>query len=192
MKSFEYDLRYIQAGMEVMEHYLLSDEVFWPLSAHPPEGTPEYPQLTLGGFLLVNERLAAYPTTHPQEVQLEQVIASLDRIRSKWRVAWEKKAWRSYNFRLRMWGDFIEDYKYNPQENADRYLYEVRLRVMLQLLFAEAGGQHQAGIDILSGLDGYLKSVLVLDVFIWEPEIQKKFPMDIYWYLYGRLQPGIK
>ena len=62
MKSFEYDLRYIQAGLDSIEEYLLSDEVFWPLSAHPPEGAPEYPRLTLDGLLLSKARLLAYPS----------------------------------------------------------------------------------------------------------------------------------
>lgn len=49
MKSFEYDLRYIRAGLDVLEEYLLSDEVFWPIGVNPPVGDPEYPRLTAMG-----------------------------------------------------------------------------------------------------------------------------------------------
>jgi hypothetical protein len=189
MKSFEYDRRYLQASLDVIEDYLLSDEVFWPISANPPEGSLDYPRLTLGGLLLAKERLSAYPTTHPQEVERQQVISDLDQIRSKWRVAWENKAGRSFSVRLRMWGDFIEEYKNSPQDNADRYPYEVRLRVMLKLLIAEGGGQHQVEINLLSGFDSYLKSVLEMDGFIWEPELKKGFPENSYWYLHGYLPP---
>ena len=38
---------------------------------------------------------------------------------------------------------------------------------------------------MLSGLDRYLKSVLKSDGFIWEVEVQRGFPKEIYWYLYG-------
>lgn len=192
MKSFEYDLRYLQAGLDGIEDYLLSDEVFWPMSAHPPEGAPDYPRLTLDGLLLSEARLLAYPVTHPQEVQRQQINTDLDQVRSKWRVAWEKKAGRCFSARLRMWGDYLEEYRSNVQENADRYAYEVRLRVMLQLLLAEVGEEGQTEAALLSGLDRYLHSLLERDGFIWEPEVQQGFPEATYWYLYGDIQPKAK
>ena len=192
MKSFEYDLRYLQAGLDAIEAYLLSDEVFWPLSANPPGDAPDYPRLTLGGLLLARERLAAYPTTNPQEVQRQQIISNLEEVRSKWRGAWEKKAEHSFSVRLRMWRDYIQEQRNNPQENADRYSYEVRLRVMLRLLISESGRRQQAEGDLLTPLDGYLKNVLEMNGFIWEPEIQSGFPIDPYWYLYGYLPPKAK
>jgi len=192
MKSFEYDLRYLLSGLDVLEAYLLSDEVFWPMSAIPPEGAPDYPRLTLGGMLLARKRIAAYPATNPQEVQRQQVISNLEGVQSKWRVAWETKARRSFSVRLRMWRDYIEEYRINPQENADRYSYEVRLRVMLTLLISESGRRQQAEIDLLSGLDGYLKSKLEMNGFVWEPQIQSGFPANNYWYLYGNLPPNVK
>jgi hypothetical protein len=192
MKSFEYDLGYLQAGLDVIEDYLLSDDVFWPLCANPPASEPDYPRLTLGGLLLAKERLKTYPATHSQGVQREQVISDLDQIRSKWRVAWENKAGRSFSARLRMWRDFIEEYQMSPHDNADRYKYEVRLRVMITLLISESKRQQQADVDLLSGLDEYLKSVLEMDGFLWEPEIQTGFPANTYWYLYGFLPPAAK
>jgi hypothetical protein len=192
MKTLEYDLRYLQAGLEVLVDYLLSDEVFWPLSVHPPEGEPDYPSLTLGGLLLSRAKLAAYQKFPTQMDQVDQLNTELNLIRSKWRVAWEKKAERSFEVRLRMWRDFIKEYKNNPQDNTKRYSHEVRLRAMLNLLQSEGGGTNNVAADLLSGLDGYLKSVLVLDGFLWEPGIQAGFPADVHWYLYGYLPPGVK
>jgi hypothetical protein len=192
MVLFEYDLRYLQAGLDVMEAYLLSDEVFWPLSANPPEGSMDFPSLSLGGLLLARERFTTYPVTNAQEVQRQQVLSNLEGVRSKWRVAWEKKAGRSFSLRLRMWRDYVEEYRNSPQENADKYSYEVRLRVMLNLIISESGKGLQAEVDLLSVLDGYLRSVLDKNGFIWEPEIQPGFPVNPYWYLYGYLQPNAK
>jgi hypothetical protein len=185
-KTFDYELRYVQACLEVLEHYLLSEEVFWPLDARPLKGEPEYPQLTLGALLLAKERLAAYPATPHQDVEGLKVMNELDRISSKWRVAWEKKAEHSFSMRLRMWSDFIHDYQTSPHENADRYAYETRLRAMLGLLLL-AGKKPQAEIDLLRTIDSYLRSVLVAGDFIWETELQNGFPRDTYWYLYGSL-----
>jgi hypothetical protein len=185
-KTFDYDLRYVLACLEEMEHYLLSDEVFWPLDARPQKGEPEYPQLTLGTLLLAKERLAAYSATPHEEVEGLKAIDELDRLISKWRVAWEKKAGHGFSMRLRMWSDFINDYQTSPQDNADRYHYEVRVRVMLDLLLPE-GKTPQAEVDLLRTMDTYLRAVLVPGDFIWEAELQNGFPRETYWYLYGSL-----
>jgi hypothetical protein len=192
MKTLEYDLRYIQAGLEVLEKYLLSDEVFWPLSENPPDGEPDFPRFTLGGLFLSGTRLAAYQKSSAQQAQVERVMAELELIRSKWRSAWEKKATYCLGVRLRMWRDFIEEYQNNPHDHADRYVYEVRLRVMLQLLKLDIGTQNQAEAELLNGLDGYLKSVLEPGGFIWEKEIKSGFPSELYWYLYGYLLPAAR
>ncbi len=187
MKTFEYDLGYIQACLEEMESYLLSDEVFWPISVTPPMGAPDFPRLTLGSLLLAGHRLKAYPQAQAQAAQVQRVIAEIERIRSKWRVMWEKKAMRSYTIRLRMWSEFIDEYRNSPQDNGDRYAYEVRLRVMLEVLKLEGGEQLQAEVEMLGGLDQYIKSVMKMGDFVWEAEVQSGFPLGIYWYLYGQL-----
>jgi hypothetical protein len=189
MRSFEYDLRYLHAGLEILEKYLLSDEVFWLLNVHPPLGEPEYPGLTLDWILLASARLTGRRMSPDQKEQVEQVISNLEINRSKWRVAWEKKASQSYQVRERMWRNFIQEYQDNPQENADRYSYEVRLRVMLELLRSEFRHQNNTDEAKLTSLDGYLKSVLIPSRFIWDPEIQAGFPESVYWYLYGKLPP---
>ena len=187
MKSFEYDYRYLKAGVGELENYVLSNDVFWPMDIRPPAGESGYPRLTLGSLLLSRKRLSAYPKTPEQTSQLETVISDMDKIRSNWRVAWEKKAARSFGVRLKMWRDFIEEYRQGPLDNADRYAYEVRLRVMLALLKPEGGGQISAEADLLGVLDKFLNSVLITEGFIWEPQLQPIFPVNIYWYLYGRL-----
>ena len=192
MKSIEYDLRYMQAGLDILEDYLLSEDVFWPLGANPPAGEPEYPQLTLDWMLLRRKRLVDRQVNDEQKDQVDRVVSELDLQRSKWRVAWEKKARQCYQVRLRMWGDFLNKYQENPPDNADRYAYEVRMRVMLELLSPEINHVNKAEAELLAGLDVYLKSVLLVTGFIWEPEIQEAFPREVFWYLYGELQPSAR
>jgi len=192
IKSLEYDLRYINAGREILEEYLLSDEVFWPLGVKPPEGEPDYPQLTLDWMILAWTRLAARSTSGGQKNQVEQVISELELNRSKWRVAWEKKAYHCYQVREGMWRDYIQEYQDNPQENADRYSYEVRLRVMLGLLKSEFRQENAGEVDLLFSLDRFLKSALMPGGFIWDPEIQAGFPPNNYWFLYGKLPSRFK
>lgn len=187
MKSFEYDLRYLQAGMEALEDYLLGKDVFWPLDIRAPAGAPGYPELTLGGLLLSRARLMAYPKSPEQNKDLDDLLSKINEIRSRWKVAWELKTLHNFSIRLRMWRDFVEEYRHEPQDNADRYPYEVRLRTMLTLLKFEGGGKSPAEAELLGILDKYLEAVLVKAEFIWEPELQSGFPQGIYWYLYGNL-----
>jgi hypothetical protein len=187
LKSLEYDRRYLQAALELMERYLLSNEIFWPLGATPPKGEPDYPQMTLDGVLLARARLSARPKTADQQDQVGKVISDLEYQRSRHRVAWERKARECYRVRMRMWGDFLQEYRDNPGDNTDRYAYEVRLRVMLNLLKPEIGSQNAAEVKLLIGLDKILKGMLVDGGFIWDEGIEAGFPRDEYWYLYGSL-----
>jgi hypothetical protein len=192
MKDFDYDIRYVEAGLEVLKDYLLSEEMFWPLSVQPPVDMPPYPRLTLGGLLLSVRRLFGYQKTFIQEERLNRAEVHLDTIRSQWRVAWENKAKHNFSTRFHMWRDFIEEYRGNPQDNADRYAYEVRLRVMLQLLQGEAGKLEPLELDLLHALDEFLKAALDLGGFVWEAQLQNGFPVSVYWYLYGSLPASVK
>ena len=187
MKTFEYDFRYLQAGLEGLEAYLLSKEVFWPINVRPPAGEPGYPELTLGGLLLSRARLMAYQKSPSEVEKYNTALSTMDLIRSKWRVNWELKAQHNFSLRLRMWRDYIEEYRHEPQDNADRYPYEVRLRTMLALLKIEGGGKVSAETELLGALDKFLIAALIKNGFIWEPEVESGFPENIFWFLYGRL-----
>jgi hypothetical protein len=189
MKSLEYDLKYLLAGMEILEEYLISGEVFWPMNISPPKGEPEYPRMTLDGMLLAGARLIKRRASMDKQIQVEQALSELDIIRIKWRVAWEGKAEKCFHIRERMWRNFIQEYQDNPQENADRYPYEVRIRVKLELLKNEISRPSILNESLLGEMDGYLRNILVGEGFIWEVEVQAGFPESEYWFLYGKLPP---
>ena len=190
MKTYDYDIGYVEAGLEVLKDYVLSEQMFWPLSVHPPEGVP-YPRLTMGELLLSVRRLSAYQKSGIQKKQLDQLNTRMDFIRLKWSVAWEKKAHHNFNTRLNMWRDFLEEYRSNPRENADRYSYEVRLRVMMQLLGGEIGRLEQQELDLWRALDGFLSRAFIRGAFVWEAELQRGFDISDYWYLYGSLSASM-
>lgn len=112
----------------------------------------------------------------------------MDDVRDRWRVAWERKAGRGFQARLRLWNSFLEDYRENPNANADRYRYEVERRVMLHLLMDEAEAIPEAEMDLLKDLDKVVRSALAPGDFIWGPELENGFPQEPYWYLYGQFK----
>ena len=188
MPSAEYDIRYLQAGMSLLEDYLLSADLYWPVGASPPPGEPPYPRLTLGGMLLARKRAQAYSLTTNQQAEFAQLVQQMDAVRSRWRSAWGQKAAREFRSRLNLWGNFLEDYRENPSANADRYRYEVGRRVQLQLLADEAIDLPQSDLDLLNGLDRVLQAALIPGRFIWDEELASGFPRETYWYLYGNLK----
>ncbi len=186
MPSAEYDLGYLKAAIITLEPYLLSTELYWPIGVRSPAGEPDYPRMTLGYMLLAQKRAHARDLSMEQQSELARIDEQIDELRSRWRVAWERKAGRGFSARLRLWNNFIEDYRERPSANVDRYGYEVERRVMLHLLHDEAEAIPAAESELLIGLDKLLRAVLIPGEFIWDPELQSGFPQETYWYLYGR------
>jgi uncharacterized protein YukE len=177
MTSVEKDRAFIEAGVPELEDYLLSDELFWPVSARGYD----LPRLTIGGLLLARTRLEA------RGEQIETLMARLDAVRSKWRVAWETKAGREFQSRFGLWGNYLSDYRQNPEGHADAYPHEVRNRAILQLLRSELPDTLPERKALFS-LDSLVHSNLSPGDFIWEADIQSGFPREEYWFLYGTLR----
>jgi len=177
MSSAEKDRAYLEAGIPEFQDYLLSDELFWPITARGYD----LPRLTIGGLLLAMARLQA------RGVKIESLSAQLEAVRSKWRVAWETKAGRGVQTRMRLWGNYLADYRQNPEGFADAYPHEVRNRVMLHLLLAEIPTPPNEQKE-LPQLDSLIRINLMAGDFIWEADLQPGFPPEVYWYLYGNLK----
>ena len=191
MPTVDYDLRYLRAGVEQLEDYLLVEDVYRSIGVSPPRGEPPYPQMTLGWLLLYRRRIETLSLTPAQGAEAARLTSQMDIVYTRWRVAWGKKATREFGVRLGQWGNFIQDYRDAPGANYDRYPYEVNRRVILQLLETEAGGSapglSEQDLKMLDGLDAILKAYLSPCSFIWGPDLAAGFPQAIFWYLYGKL-----
>ena len=171
------DRVFLQAGIPELSDYLLSKELYWPITARGYQ----LPRLTIGGVLLAQARLEAAGE------RIESLVAQLDGVRLKWRTAWETKAGREVGARCGLWGNYLEDYRQNPYQHADSYPHEVRYRVMLQLLSAELPDVPPEG-ELLAALDSLLQRNFLPGEFVWDAGLQNGFPRDVYWFLYGILK----
>ncbi len=185
MPSIDYELRYLQAGLSILEDYILSNDLYWPIGVRAESGNPPYPRLTLGGILFANKKAQALPQNFKQQRELQEIEAQMVDLQNRWRVAWGKKAAAEFHSRLQLWNNFWEDFRENPDANVDRYNYEVNRRVQLELLSDSTDHIPRAEQEMLAGLDGKLHAILMPGDFIWEPELASSFPPDKYWYLYG-------
>lgn len=187
MTSVQYDLIYLEAGIDGLEDFLLAKDLYWPVGVNPPAGEPPFPQLSVGGLLLSLERAKGRNLNLDQELILSNLLNRFHAVISDWRVAWSHKAAREFRMRLNMWRNFIEEYRKDPGDNADRYPYEIRLRVMLHLLQAEADELDSAELELLAGLDTVIRAVFVKGEFVWDADVVDSFPQEVYWYLFGEL-----
>jgi hypothetical protein len=185
MPSVEYDLKYMQAGLVDLEGYLLSNELYWPVGAAAPAGETHYPRLTLGNLLLARARLSGRRLSSGERADFDDLKKRLDTIRQEWQVAWGQKTAREFGARLRLWRDFLDEYRKQPKANLDRYAYEVNRRVTLHLLSSETGEVPDEEKELLSGLDELLRAVFQPGPFVWDADLESSFPEKTYWYLYG-------
>lgn len=169
MSTAAQDRKYLENALPELQTYLLSDMLFYPLMH-------SLPRLTVGGLLLAQRRLHAYEDASPLDLRL-------DTLRTKWRTAWGKKAAKELQTRLRLWGNYLNEYR-QTADLSDYYAHEVRLRVMAGLLVVELGAEP----DELSALDQLLHSKFCSGEFVWDEALMREFSRDDFWFLYGELK----
>lgn len=184
--NYSEDISYVEAGLAQLKDYLLASQLFAPLSGSPPSGG-EFPYLTLGGLLMALARLKARARTLAQESNVQKLESELDMLRTRWRVAWGRKASWEFRSRLKQWESYLNEYRQQPEKHAAYYRYEVRWRVTLALLQPETSDLEPAYLEMLGGLDLILETYLHNDAFIWDPDLQPAFPPERFWFLYGDL-----
>jgi len=188
MSSITYDIAYLQESLEELERYLFSADLYGRLHARAAVGEPPFASLTLGNVLLARKELQAYSLDTDQARVFRDLDIRLETIRSRWRVAWEEKTRREYPARLRLWARYQEEFRRDPEKEADRYPYEVRQRVILDLLGQEAEGVVEENSEKLFTLDELLKRDFVEGEFVWDAGMREGFEKEEYWYLWGRVR----
>jgi hypothetical protein len=85
MSSFDYELRYLNAGISELQTYLLSKELYWPIGIRASRGEKGYPRLTLGNLLLSLVKATALAKMTFQKDSIADVTLRMDTIRNDWR-----------------------------------------------------------------------------------------------------------
>ena len=179
-KDFSYYQVYLQAGIGQLQDYLLSDELFWPL------GIQGYLNLTLGGLLYYQRCAHALVVTASEQRLYQKISSELDSSRTRWRVAWQRKATWEFQSRLRQWGQALNEIRHEAEKNVPYYHSEVRTRVILSLLIPEVGELTSADQEQYESQNVLLRTMLKTGAFIWGPELEPAFPQDEFWYLWGQ------
>lgn len=176
MVSPEKDKAFFESGLQQLETYLLSKELYWPTSVQ----TTDFTQVTLGAMLLVRERLKGWKTPGLSELAMQMNV-----VRLKWRSAWDAKASREVSARSELWKNYLVEARHlRSAESARQYPYQARLRVILSLLLDDT---RETPSDALMALDTELHRIFRSGAFVWDASLEWVFPQDLFWFLYGTL-----
>lgn len=187
MKKFDHELDYIEAAASQLENYLLSKELYRPIGITSRHGEKPFPALTIGNLLLATHRAGGFASSTKEKMRLSKIQDEINRIQHRWAAAWQDKVSVEFSARLKLWSDFLEEYRKEPGLNFDRYRYEVGRRVIIHLLSEQHSHLPDHETELLSALDRYLLEMIQSGKFIWDDALVRVFPESVYWYLFGRL-----
>lgn len=180
MRPYEADLHYLKQAVPELKSYLLSKELYWPVSG---QHEPGLQRLTVGNVLLTEARLKAYP--HPEiSAGWGDLYEQIAAVRRDWRTHWQNKVLHEFPSRLNIWRDHLKQLHTSESTFRQHYPTQIRQRAILHLLLEEIGVHDLTEREILRGLDGSLRLATVPGPFAWEPELAGGFPPEIYWFLY--------
>ncbi len=181
-KEFEGDRAFLKAAVDELESYLLSPQLYWPLTLRGHGADGGIDQLTIGNLLLVLKRLQALPPS--EQGDLTFLSEKVQDLHTRWQANWSRKAGQEFSARLKLWQNFLNDLFKNIGRNASGYPNAARWRAILQLLRSDADNLNPSENDLMVLLDRRLTVVSIPGPFIWEPEVQSSFPIEPYWFLY--------
>lgn len=160
--------RFLHSSISQLKDYLLSSEIFWNVGGSQ--------QLTLGNLLLAKAFLDGEGKLPASDAK------NLAALKKEWRSAWEKKAEKEFGARLRQWVQALNDLSEQGGLRTAYYATEVRVRMLLELLAAEAPGLRGQ----LAAPDSQLKALTTSGEFVWGAEAAAAFPKSKYWFLWVR------
>lgn len=170
-----------------LETYLLSGELFWPLSAQRGARSRAYPRLALGGMLLLEDEMQAQHAemTPADAARYDQLRFQRQTLEGKWLTAMRKKASREAHMRLGLWRAFAEDLGENPGLAQDA-ANELRQRTMLQRLLDSFGAQAlpEAERAALHLADSRIAAHFKPGRFVWDAALAAQYPREKYAFLY--------
>jgi thiamine kinase-like enzyme len=186
VSTIEYDLGYLEEALDLLETYLVSKSLFFPIGAQSPSGGSPYPRLTLGNLMFSQALLDAKTLLPHQSAKLNILKVGIEEIHNKWSVSWARKARRELNSRLRQWQQYINELQQEPDGFIDYYGNEVRLRVLVDLLGSDVDPVGEQSELQINKLDKLLNTILTQGDFIWEEVLAEKFYRNRFWYLWGK------
>jgi hypothetical protein len=145
-------------------------------------------RLTVGNLLLSIRRLETAVGSYPDSGFFSTLRDQIAAVQHQWQSRWEIKISLEVPNRMSLWKNYLSELGAGSQALAGDYAYNVRLRVILELLLIETSALFVKEKSLLRSLDLRLKSKGIPGDFIWDGTIESGFPIEPFWYLYFHFQ----
>jgi hypothetical protein len=175
------ELTIAQCMLRDLEDYLKSDVVYWHVAEPNPLGS-HMPQLTIGALL---EALVRAEAGGADAAAAAVARAQHDQIRAAHAALYARKALHELHSRLDAWRSILDD---DDRKTSVFYAQGVRVRAKIHLL--EQILNAEVPIELVhyrERLDQEHFEIFVPGEFVWDARLQKPFPKNPCWWLYGHL-----
>lgn len=183
------DLDIVEAMSVEMGDYLDSDVLFWPIS----QKAATMPMLTLGGYLMREQRLQAL-SDQLSEVDRERLANTIQRFNGALAnrvVRFETKANHELEARLRQWQEYLRDLDRGTADKTSNYATAVETRAMIEALIRRLQMPpyqlNDQSLKHLAVLDTTLRDRWRPGDFVWPQGWEAAYPRTEDWWLYGAL-----
>jgi hypothetical protein len=179
------DLEIMAAMAGEMDEYLKSDVLFWPMARG------SMPRLTLGGYLMREQRLGALQDqlSTEEKRRFQAARDTFDEALREKVVRFEQRAHQELHARLRQWGEYLRELKSDAATNSGYYPSAVETRAMIAALVDRLRTPpykaEERALEQLALLDQNLRRRWQPDDFVWPHGWEKAYPAAEYWWLYG-------
>jgi hypothetical protein len=184
IEKLKRDLVVLETMVAEMPDYLRSDVLFWRMAKGG------MPMLTLGGYLMRQDRLQALVDllNEAEKGRLETAVLTFNITTHEKIVRLEEKAHTELEARIRQWTEALKDLK--GSTSLSHYSKIAETRVMIAALINKLQtSPYQLQSQIVPQvnlLDSSLRNKWQSGDFVWPPEWEPAYPKLTYWWLYGR------
>jgi len=168
-----------------MALYLDSDVVDWTI----PQAN--MPRLTIGGYLMRQQRLLAFQDilSAKDQVRLVEAISQFNADLKERVVRFEVRAHQELHMRIAEWIGFLRDLKRYSAVEVNYYARIVDTRVVMKELLDKLQTPpyklDEGVLDEVLTIDRLLMSRFTKGGFVWDPMWEAAYPRSEYWWLYG-------
>lgn len=181
------DLAVVAAEVDVLEEYIIKDEVYRTVITSTPGGDRNL-QMTGGDLLARLYRLQQQrdKLTDAQGGQLDQLQSSSDAIIKSLRTRFCGLAGREIKTRLNSISWFLDDCAGDQKRCRTEFPFEIRNRQRVEELLKvfDAGGLDEKLGTMLKSVDQRIRMSTRASEFVWDEQLKEAFPQSPYWYLY--------
>ena len=185
------DLTILEEMVIEMEPYLMSESIRWSMTKQ------ERPELSIGGCLMRQHRLQALRDRLSPEEQsrVDAAIKQFDLTLVERVVRFECRTHQELHVRLGEWTGYLRcltqyDGTKIAKARIARYASEVDTRVVITALIDKIRcPPYELDRRIpeqIATLDRSLRNRWQAGEFVWSPVWQLAYPLDRYWWLYGK------